>query len=257
METQLGMDKHLIKYGYNKYSQNGEDGIIAEVCQRLGITTGWFVEFGAWDGKHLSNTYNLLSNHDWRGVHIEGNEERYQQLLLTKASFPERLHTLCAMVDVQGENKLDNLLSRTPTPHDFDLLSIDIDSIDWQIWNSLTEYRPKIVIIECNMVLPPGVLQLHDPPRHVGASFSSLVELGRKKGYQLVCQTGNCLFVLKELLPALHLDPSLLASPEKMFNHAKHYRERILSVGRRVLPPPIMRVVFNASSRWKDLMRRR
>ena len=150
------MRKNLLSYRYNRYSQSGEDGIIEELCRRLGITTGWFVEFGAWDGKHLSNTYNLLSHHAWQGVHIEGDPKKYQDLLLTRAAFPERLHTLCAMVGFEGESKLDQLLARTPLPRNFDLLSIDIDSYDWQVWHALTEYRPKIVVIEGNSELPPG-----------------------------------------------------------------------------------------------------
>jgi hypothetical protein len=106
--------KNLLSYRYNRYSQSGEDGIIEELCRRLGIITGWFVEFGAWDGKHPSNTYNLLSHHAWQGAHIEGNPERYQGLLLTQAAFPKRLHTLCAMVGFEGENKLDKLLAARP-----------------------------------------------------------------------------------------------------------------------------------------------
>jgi hypothetical protein len=251
------MHKNLISYAYNRFSQNGEDGIIAELCQRLGITTGWFVEFGAWDGKHLSNTYNLLANHNWRGIHIEGSAERYKDLLVTKAAFPERLHTICAFVDLEGSNKLDNLLAHTPVPHNFDLLSIDVDSIDFQIWNSLTEYKPKIVVIECNPVLPPGVLQLHDPPRYIGASFSSFVELGAKKDYQLVCHTGNCFFVRKELVPGLQLDPALLESPDNLFNYGKHYRERVIDIGRKILPERIMNLIFNASLKWKHFRRKR
>jgi hypothetical protein len=90
------LNRQSNKYRYNRYSQNGEDGVIEEICQRLGITTGWFVEFGAWDGKHLSNTYNLVAHHGWLGVYIEADPDRYQSLLLTKAAFPGKLHTICA-----------------------------------------------------------------------------------------------------------------------------------------------------------------
>ena len=54
---------NLKKYKYNTYSQNGEDGILEEVFKRLGLdefNKFWVVEFGAWDGKHLSNTFNLI-----------------------------------------------------------------------------------------------------------------------------------------------------------------------------------------------------
>ena len=251
------MHKPFIKYAYNKFSQNGEDGIIAELCRRLEIPKGWFVEFGAWDGKHLSNTYTLVSEHGWQGVYIEGNPEKFKQLLLTKAAFPDKLHALCAMVEATGENTLDQLLARTPLPSEFDLLSIDIDSLDWQVWNSLSSYRPKIVVIECNTILPPGVRQLHEPPRHFGASFASLVELGAQKGYQLVCHTGNCFFVRKELVPRLQLDPADLADPVRLFNFAKHRREKLIQTGREMLPQTVMNWLFNASNKWKQLRRKR
>ncbi|MCH8063598.1 MAG: hypothetical protein IH861_13975 [Chloroflexi bacterium] len=36
-------------------SQDGEDGIVEFIFDRLGVEKGLCVEFGAWDGKHLSN----------------------------------------------------------------------------------------------------------------------------------------------------------------------------------------------------------
>ena len=65
----LAIELHLIptqstlsQFRKNKHSQNGEDGVIAEICHRLAITNGFFVEFGAWDGMHLSNTYKSGSS---------------------------------------------------------------------------------------------------------------------------------------------------------------------------------------------------
>lgn len=159
------------------------------------------------------------------------------------------------MVGVEGESKLDHLLTRTPVPLDFDLLSIDIDSYDYEVWNSLVRYKPKVVIIESNSVLPPGVLQLHSPPRHYGASFSSLVELGQKKGYRLVCHTGNCFFVRNDLVPRLQMD-SVLEPPERLFNRSKHYRERVIATARKVLPTRILHRLFAVSYKWKDLRRK-
>lgn len=49
-----------LRFKNNIYSQNGEDGIIQYIFDKLNIKNGNFIEFGAWDGKHLSNTYNLF-----------------------------------------------------------------------------------------------------------------------------------------------------------------------------------------------------
>ena len=51
----------LGKYRKNLYSQYGEDGIIAKIFDILDIKSGYVCEFGAWDGIHLSNTYNLYA----------------------------------------------------------------------------------------------------------------------------------------------------------------------------------------------------
>ena len=61
------------KYRKNKYSQNGEDGVLQEILKRLNIKKGWVCEFGAWDGKHLSNTFNLVEKKNFQAVYIEGN----------------------------------------------------------------------------------------------------------------------------------------------------------------------------------------
>lgn len=71
--------KTLIKYRKNYYSQNGEDGVIEEILKRMGIKQGWFVEFGAWDGKYLSNTYALVEK-GWKGVEIEGDKTKFEKL---------------------------------------------------------------------------------------------------------------------------------------------------------------------------------
>jgi hypothetical protein len=247
----------LLEYRNNKYSQFGEDGIIEEICYRLGIKEGWFVEFGAWDGQHLSNTYNLLAHKGWQGVFIECDPEKYKALLHTKEAFPERLHTRCAMVGFEGESKLDNLLAKIPIPQDFELLSIDIDSYDWQVWNALEKYRPRIVIIECASAIPPGIYQIHNPPASVGASFTALVNLGRSKGYQLVCHTGNCIFIRDELVPNLNLEAKLLASPERLFNYPRHYKERLIGAGRRLLPDRFMHFLFGLSQRLKQATRKK
>jgi hypothetical protein len=73
---------NLEKYKYNIYSQNGEDGIIEEVFKRLGLdefNKFWVVEFGAWDGKHLSNTFNLIKK-GAASCLIEGDSTKFLDL---------------------------------------------------------------------------------------------------------------------------------------------------------------------------------
>ncbi len=214
----------LRNFKKNVYSQNGEDGVINEICRRLNMSNGEFVEFGAMDGKKLSNTYNLLSN-NWTGVYIEGDDSAYEDLLKTKNSFPNQIQTIHSYVDYQGNKTLDKLLAGTSISKNFELLSIDIDSYDWQVWYSLKNYFPKIVIIEINSSIQPGILKIHGDNslsgiKALGSSFSSTLALGKRKGYSLICHTGNMIFAKNELVKTLALDSIELEFPEILFDYS-------------------------------------
>jgi hypothetical protein len=208
----------LKKYRKNIYSQNGEDGVIEEILSRLKIAKGFFVEFGAWDGKNLSNTYNLLEQ-GWKGVHIEGDKQKFEELVKTASTFPDQLEIINAFVQPDGDNNLDSLLSTTHCPEDVDLMSIDIDSNEWHIWQSLNNYHPKIVIIEINSSIPVGIYQTHRDGICQGSSFSSTVELGKEKGYTPVCHTGNLILVRDELIGKLGLPARDLKYPELLLDY--------------------------------------
>jgi hypothetical protein len=49
--------EHAVK----DHSQFGQDAIVRRPFGMLDIRDGWCVEFGAWDGVHLSNTSSLES----------------------------------------------------------------------------------------------------------------------------------------------------------------------------------------------------
>jgi hypothetical protein len=169
----------------NSYSQFGEDGILADLLGRLPSRDKWCVEFGAYDGVAMSNTCRLIREEDYRAVMIEGDKGRFEQL---KQNFRENLRVtmLNQFVDLKA-NSLDEILSRTGIPADFDFLSIDIDGCDFYIWESLNKYRPKIVCIEYNPTIPDGVnfVQAKDFSVTQGCSLEALCVLGRAKGYTL------------------------------------------------------------------------
>ena len=73
----------LLDHAANVHSQAGEDGVLAKVLEIIGASTKWCVEFGAWDGKYLSNTYNLIESQGFSAVMIEGSEKRHGDLVAT------------------------------------------------------------------------------------------------------------------------------------------------------------------------------
>jgi hypothetical protein len=209
-----------LRFRKNVFSQNGEDGILEEVLVRLGLNAieNWCVEFGAWDGKHMSNTFQLVSNHGWNGVYIEGNADFYKELEITCQSYPKIIPILRMISHEAGStDALDMILGETDIPKDFEVLSIDIDSYDLAIWANMLDYTPKVVIIEINSHISPGILEWHHTQGR-GNSFSSTLRVGTKKGYTLICHTGNMIFVRNDLVDKLELNQTQLDFPETLFD---------------------------------------
>jgi hypothetical protein len=195
------MTKPLNHYAYSTFSQFGEDGIIEKIVEILPPSEDyWCVEFGAWDGKFLSNTYELIANKNWNGVLIEGNTAKFPELKQTFCT-NEKAILINAFVAFEGKNTLDNLLKKTAIPTEFDLLSIDIDGNDYHIWESIKTYQPKLVIIEFNPSIPADIefVQEKNPEVNHGNSLLSLIKLGKTKGYELIATTYcNGFFIKKE-----------------------------------------------------------
>ena len=187
-------------YRRNVYSQCGEDGVLCELLARLNITSGYVCEFGAWDGVYLSNTFDLIQR-GFKSVLIEGDEERFKDLKKLSVTYPT-ITPICAYVDhVPGsQTSLDTLLKATDIPFDFDILSIDIDSFDYQVWDSFKNYMPKIVVIEINSDIGIDVPDhIHTPGVFQGTSFLPMMNLAKQKGYTLVGHTGNLIFIRDDL----------------------------------------------------------
>ncbi len=218
-------------------SQGGEDGIIAEICRRLKIEKGSFVEFGAWDGVYCSNTYTLAQR-GWSGVYIEGDRERAETLAKNLREF-ENCTPICSFIMAEGDQRLDAILSETALSKDFDLLSVDVDGNDYWLWKSLTDYQPKIVVIEYNSnfgpteskTIPYDSGHMFDETMFYGASAAALNGLGREKGYTLVAYTTglNLIFVRSDLAEG-HFEPVQVESIPTRRLHVQRRREEFVDV---------------------------
>lgn len=203
----------LFSYRKNITSQCGEDGIFEKIFE---IIKGdkWCVEFGAWDGKFLSNTWNLIINKGWSSVLIEADKKKSKDLIKTYEG-KKRVICLNKFVEFSGNNSLDNILSKTPISQSFDLLSIDIDGNDYHIWDSMKKYNPKVVIIEFNPSFPNDIqfVQQKNMKINQGSSLLSLTKLGEKKDYELVAVTEiNAIFVKKQYFKLFGIKDNSLSS---------------------------------------------
>lgn len=220
--------KRLLHYEHKAYSQNGEDGIIREIFNRIGYTNRNFVEIGASNGKE-NNTAFLLSQ-GWSGIWIDGSKKNCVQAkqLFSLLVDEKKLDILQAYVD---KDNIEDLLRSHRVSSGLDLLSIDIDGNDYWIWKEITHFRPRVVVIEYNAffpadmqwIMPYNKPHLWDGSVNHGASLKSLEKLGKQKGYYLVgCDFAgiNAFFVRKELCKNLFEDPY---TSENHYEHNKPF----------------------------------
>jgi hypothetical protein len=194
----------LLNHQAKIHSQSGEDGIIRKILETLPERDNWCVEFGALDGTSLSNTRNLIEHAEYSAVLIEASAARFK-VLESNYSHVEKVTTINRLVGFSEHDNLDHILAETLIPSDFDFLSIDIDGNDYHVWKSSSKFTPKAVCIEFNQTIPNEVkfIQPADPKITQGSSLSALVDLGKEKGYELVCVEGVNAFFVKSKYFAL------------------------------------------------------
>lgn len=176
----------------NIYSQFGEDGIIEKIFNIIKPEFNTCIEFGAWDGIHLSNCANLIKNKKWNGVLIESDESRYLDL---KKNYKE---STCINEFVDNKsNSLYNILDKYKLSKNVDLLSIDIDGNDYYILESLL-IRPKLIIIEYNPTIPYWIDVYQTIDNNFGSSPLALKRLAEHKGYKLISATDVNMFFIEE-----------------------------------------------------------
>lgn len=202
--------KTLTQSEFKVFSQNGEDGVLAEIFHRVGTSSESLVEIGAGNGSQ-NNSAVFVDLFGWSGVLVDSDPENARDLA-AKYQYNERVsthrrHVTTHDVDaIVREGAYDDAQS-------LDLLSIDVDSVDYHLWRAVRSVQPRVVVIEYNASLPLGrslVMPLDAAPRvtegFYGASIDALIKLGREKGYTLVhteLAGVNAFFVRDDLVPKL------------------------------------------------------
>jgi|LakMenEpi03Aug12_release.lakeMendotaPanAssembly.Ray.scaffolds.fasta_scaffold05811_15 hypothetical protein len=195
------MGSPYLKYAYNQYSQNGEDGIIKKILDELEVKKGTVVEFGAWDGIYLSNVFNLTYNYDFNSILIEGDPQKASEYVDPKGN--SKMYNFLVSPDKDDDNSIDNILEKIGYENkndDLVLMSIDIDSSDYYVLESIKRYLPIIIVIETSISYPLGSLfRSYDQ----GCSFDSVWELCKDMGYSIVAYTSNAILVRSDYLHKL------------------------------------------------------
>ncbi len=209
---------------FRSFSQNGEDGILLYLFSVIGTTNRMAVEISAGNGMEC-NTANLIINHGWRGLLIDGDPANMEWARHQYSRFPDTCLSPPQMVEawVTREN-VNQLVQDHGFSGEIDLLSLDLDGNDYWVWKELACIRPRVVVLEYNAIFGPdrAVSIPYDPqfrldlsrtPYYCGASLAAFVKLGREKGYRFVGSERlqfNAFFVREDLaddrLPAASVE---------------------------------------------------
>ena len=150
------------------------------------VRDGYFVEFGACDGLHYSNTLHLEKELGWRGILAEPNKSYFKSLennrnvsLVNRAVWKEtgleldftevsagglsgltqsfrsakslRKRTKIGAITYRVKTiSLNDLLESNNCPYQFDFLSIDTEGSELEILEKfdLNKYEPKVIVTE-------------------------------------------------------------------------------------------------------------
>jgi len=195
------------------FSQNGEDGVLLHLLKQTGAPVKRFLEIGIENAREC-NTAVLAFVLGWDGVMVEADP-----LGAAAAS------KLAACVLKGKANRVDvRCLKATPgnvndliEGPELGVLSIDVDGMDYWLWQAYTQTRPRLAVIEYNASFGPeravtvpysddfSAAKIHPSGYYHGASLAALEKLGRGKGYSLVATDAagvNAFFVAEEARPS-------------------------------------------------------
>jgi hypothetical protein len=212
LRQQIGMSEVRV------FSQNGEDGVLRFLLERLGIGTGTFLEIGA--ERHEANCLLLALHDGWSGVFVDGDASVAASLTDLLRHTPE-VRVVHEMVDPAT---VEEAVERWGVPRELEVLSIDVDGADYYVWQAIGNVRAQVVVIEYNAALDPDRplvqrpdIAAWDGTVNHGCSVGALRLLAEEKGYAVVYLESsgtNAFLVANEHLAELGpLPPVRLRAP--------------------------------------------
>ena len=205
--SSLPYPERLTAGRFRLLSQNQEDGMLWSLFQQIGTTTKTFVELGS--GATGGNAAMLAGEFGWTGLMVEGDHGKVEY---AGRRFP-RAKAVCAWITPETVN---DLLERNGFAGEVDLLSVDVDGVDYWVWQAITVCSARLVMLEYNSMFGPdrAVTVPYDPKFnrrdhrfcYYGASLSAMTQLSATKGYRLVAvePTGvNAFFLRNDVAPEI------------------------------------------------------
>jgi hypothetical protein len=230
-DSRYSHPQNLNRHEFKMFSQYGEDGIIAEIFRRIGVSQRTFVEVGVGDG--LENNTAALLFQGWRGYWVEGDEDSVRAIRRNcrKHLADGSLQVKCCFVSAEN---IQSVLREVQFPGEVDLFSLDVDQNTFWIWAALSSFRARVVVVEYNANVHPSSNWKVDYQRDkvwrgslaYGAGLKAFEELGQTFGYRLVgcaLSGANAFFVREDLCGELFEAPF---TAEHHYQPPRYYLQR-------------------------------
>lgn len=204
----------LRSHEFQALTENGEAGILLYLFSRIGAPTRRAIEFGTGDVIKC-NTANLVIHFGWSALLVDGAADCVEGARRFFASPDEACVGSATCVQAWlARDSINELFREHGFTGEIDLLSVDVDGIDYWLWQAIDSVAPRVVVAEYNSSLGPDLAltakyeprfsryALHPFGWHHGASLAALAKLGSEKGYVLVgCESmgHNAFFVRRDL----------------------------------------------------------
>lgn len=184
--------------GFRSFSQTDEDGKLLYLFTVIGTTNRRVLEVCASDGIE-ANATNLLVHHGWEGLLFDGDpifvaigQRFYASCRDTQEAPPKFVQAW-----ITREN-INELIGGQGWSGEIDLFALDIDGMDYWVWEAMEVVQPRVVIAEYiphwgpeEAKVVPYRADFHYAQTqygfdYTGASLAAYTKLAERKGYRLV-----------------------------------------------------------------------
>lgn len=176
---------------YKVFSQNGEDGVLDYLIEKLKIKNLKFVELGVGSYKE-SNTRFLFIDKACKGLIIDKEKNLQNQVKENIEFWKGDLEIINTTIK---KDNINEILNKNNFLDNLDLFSIDLDGIDYWIINQLPNKFSKIAVVEYNSIFGDSAeitvpyfenfnrYDYHYSSLCYGASLTAVINLMQKKGF--------------------------------------------------------------------------
>src|SRR3972149_5519701 len=225
-----------ISWEFSGFSQNGEDGIIDFLTQKIKHPNRYLIEIGSSYGTENNTTWLAVAK-KFNGLMIEGSAKasaRSREVFFYINFGVECINMFITRKNVESIKKLAIYT-------DPDVFSLDIDGNDYYVAHSIMElqFRPKILVVEYNSAYGPiqsktikyqdnfSILNASESQLYYGVSITGWRNLFEKYGYKFVTVNTsgvNAFFVNQEDFDKAFIDKLNALQFQENFYQMKKFK---------------------------------